>query len=49
MDESLYEDLGKARLTEDSPGVVLVGDLGEGFTYARLTPHFGASWKGLIS
>src|ERR671916_3536278 len=46
VDESLYEDLGRARLTEDSPEVVLVGDLGEGFTYARLDAAFRCLMDG---
>ena len=46
VDESLYEDLGGARLTEDSPEVVLVGDLGEGFTYARLDAAFRCLMEG---
>ena len=46
VDESLHEDLGGARLTEDSPEVVLVGDLGEGFTYARLDAAFRCLMQG---
>ena len=46
VDESLHEDLGRARLTEDSPEVVLVGDLGEGFTYARLDAAFRCLLEG---
>jgi HAD superfamily hydrolase (TIGR01458 family) len=46
VDESLYEDLGRVRLTEDSPEVVLVGDLGEGFTYARLDAAFRCLMDG---
>ena len=46
VDESLHEDLGRARLTEDSPEVVLVGDLGEGFTYARLDAAFRCLMEG---
>ena len=46
VDESLREDLGEARLTEDSPEVVLVGDLGEGFTYARLDAAFRCLMEG---
>jgi HAD superfamily hydrolase (TIGR01458 family) len=46
VDESLHEDLGSARLTEDSPEVVLVGDLGEGFTYARLDAAFRCLMEG---
>ena len=46
VDESLHEDLGRARLTEDSPEVVLVGDLREGFTYARLDAAFRCLMEG---
>jgi HAD superfamily hydrolase (TIGR01458 family) len=46
VDESLREDLGEARLTDDSPEVVLVGDLGEGFTYARLDAAFRCLMEG---
>ena len=46
VEESLHEDLGRARLTEDSPEVVLVGDLGEGFTYARLDAAFRCLLEG---
>jgi len=40
VDESLLEDLGGITLTEDRPDHVLVGDLGEGFTYDRLNAAF---------
>lgn len=40
VDESLLEDLGGVTLTEDSPDYVLVGDLGEDFTYDRLNAAF---------
>jgi HAD superfamily hydrolase (TIGR01458 family) len=40
VDESLLEDLGGITLTEDRPDYVLVGDLGEGFTYHRLNAAF---------
>src|ERR671915_1939866 len=46
VDESLREDLGEVRLTEDSPEIVLVGDLGEGFTYARLDAAFRCLMEG---
>jgi len=46
VDESLHEDLGEARLSDDSPEVVLVGDLGEGFTYARLDAAFRCLMEG---
>jgi HAD superfamily hydrolase (TIGR01458 family) len=38
VDESLLEDLGG--ITGDRPDYVLVGDLGEGFTYDRLNAAF---------
>ncbi|HEX2740270.1 MAG TPA: TIGR01458 family HAD-type hydrolase [Rubrobacter sp.] len=40
VDDALREDLDGVRFTEDSPEFVLVGDLGEGFTYARLDKAF---------
>lgn len=40
VDESLLEDLEGVNLDERSPEVVLVGDLGEGFTYGRLNGAF---------
>ncbi|MGF1471585.1 MAG: TIGR01458 family HAD-type hydrolase [Rubrobacteraceae bacterium] len=40
VDESLLEDLGEARITNAEPDYVLVGDLGEGFTYERLNDAF---------
>jgi HAD superfamily hydrolase (TIGR01458 family) len=40
VDESLLEDLGGITLTGDRPDYVLVGDLGEGFTYDRLNAAF---------
>jgi HAD superfamily hydrolase (TIGR01458 family) len=46
VDESLHGDLGEARLTEESPEVVLVGDLGEGFTYSRLDAAFRCLMEG---
>jgi HAD superfamily hydrolase (TIGR01458 family) len=46
VDESLHEDLGEVRLTEDSPEVVLVGDLGKGFTYTRLDAAFRCLMEG---
>jgi HAD superfamily hydrolase (TIGR01458 family) len=46
VDESLREDLGEVRFTEDSPEVVLVGDLGRGFTYARLDAAFRCLMEG---
>ena len=46
VDDTLREDLGQAKFTEDSPDFVLVGDLGEGFTYARLDRAFRCLMDG---
>ncbi|MGH3147695.1 MAG: TIGR01458 family HAD-type hydrolase, partial [Rubrobacter sp.] len=46
VDESLLEDLEGIPLSEDAPDVVLVGDLGEGFTYARLDQAFRGLMDG---
>ena len=40
VEESLLEDLEGVPVTGDSPGCVLVGNLGEGFTYGRLDVAF---------
>ena len=40
VEESLLEDLEGVRITDDAPGCVLVGNLGEGFTYSRLDAAF---------
>ena len=40
VDESLLEDLEGVAFTEDHPDYVVVGDLGEGFTYDRLNTAF---------
>jgi HAD superfamily hydrolase (TIGR01458 family) len=40
VDESLLEDLEGVHFTDDHPDYVLVGDLGEGFTYHRLNAAF---------
>ncbi len=40
VDESLLEDLAGVTITDDHPDYVLVGDLGEGFTYGRLNGAF---------
>src|SRR5215212_6615526 len=40
VDESLLEDLRDLTLDEDRPDYVLIGDLGEGFTYDRLNAAF---------
>lgn len=46
VDESLLEDLPAVTLTADGPDYVLVGDLGEGFTYARLDEGFRCLMHG---
>ncbi|HEV2092705.1 MAG TPA: TIGR01458 family HAD-type hydrolase [Rubrobacter sp.] len=40
VEESLLEDLEGVRITHDSPNCVLVGNVGEGFTYGRLNTAF---------
>jgi HAD superfamily hydrolase (TIGR01458 family) len=40
VDESLLEDLKGVAFDENRPDYVLVGDLGEGFTYCRLNAAF---------
>ena len=40
LDGSLLEDLEGVPITDESPGCVLVGNLGEGFTYERLDAAF---------
>lgn len=40
VEETLLEDLAGITLTEERPNYVLVGDLGEGFTYGRLNAAF---------
>jgi HAD superfamily hydrolase (TIGR01458 family) len=46
VDESLLEDLEEVTLAEDRPDYVLVGDLGEGFTYTRLNAAFRCLMDG---
>jgi HAD superfamily hydrolase (TIGR01458 family) len=46
VDESLLEDLEGITLTEDGPDHILVGDLGEGFTYTRLNAAFRCLMDG---
>jgi phospholysine phosphohistidine inorganic pyrophosphate phosphatase len=46
VDQSLLEDLGGVTLTEDRPDHVLVGDVGEGFTYDRLNAAFRCLMDG---
>ena len=40
VEESLLEDLEGVRVTGDTPDCVLVGNLGDGFTYGRLDAAF---------
>jgi HAD superfamily hydrolase (TIGR01458 family) len=40
LEDALLEDLEGISTTENSPGYVLVGNLGEGFTYGRLDAAF---------
>jgi HAD superfamily hydrolase (TIGR01458 family) len=51
VEESLLEDLGRDFATGEIPDYVLVGDLGEGFTYARLNAAFRhlVSGAGLLA
>ena len=44
--EGLLEDLAGVTLDEERPDYVLVGDLGEGFTYARLDAAFRCLMEG---
>lgn len=44
--DSLLEDLAAMTTTGDRPDYVLVGDLGEGFTYARLDAAFRCLMDG---
>ena len=44
--EALLEDLGWLQLVSESPEYVLVGDLGEGFTYTRLDAAFRRLMSG---
>ncbi|CAN5650067.1 TIGR01458 family HAD-type hydrolase [soil metagenome] len=46
VDEALHEDLNDVSLTDESPDYVLVGDLGEGFTYGRLNEAFRIMMNG---
>jgi HAD superfamily hydrolase (TIGR01458 family) len=46
VDESLLEDLAEVLITTDHPDYVLVGDLGEGFTYQRLDAAFRCLMNG---
>ncbi len=46
VDASLLEDLEGITLSEDAPDFVLVGDLGEGFTYGRLDKAFECLMSG---
>jgi phospholysine phosphohistidine inorganic pyrophosphate phosphatase len=44
--EALFEDLDGLRFDSEDPEYVLVGDLGEGFTYARLDAAFRRLMSG---
>lgn len=46
VDESLRADLAGIALTDEEPDYLLVGDLGEGFTYRRLDAAFRALMDG---
>jgi HAD superfamily hydrolase (TIGR01458 family) len=46
VDDSLLEDLAGVTITDKSPDYVLVGDLGEGFTYDRLNLAFRHLMEG---
>lgn len=46
LDEALLEDLEGVRFASDDVECVLVGDLGEGFTYRRLDQAFRALMEG---
>lgn len=46
VDEALLEDLGDATIAYEEPDFVLIGDLGEGFTYDRLNGAFRALMGG---
>ena len=46
VDDSLLADLAGLNLTDENPDYVLVGDLGEGFTYERLNPAFRHLMEG---
>ncbi|HEX6711619.1 MAG TPA: HAD-IA family hydrolase, partial [Rubrobacter sp.] len=46
VEESLLEDLDDVTITTDHPHYVLVGDLGEDFTYERLDAAFRCLMEG---
>jgi HAD superfamily hydrolase (TIGR01458 family) len=46
VDDSLLEDLAEVDLTDVSPDYVLVGDIGNDFTYDRLNPAFRHLMEG---
>jgi len=46
VNDALIDDLAGLTLTDDRPDYVLIGDLGEGFTYERLNPAFRHLMKG---
>jgi HAD superfamily hydrolase (TIGR01458 family) len=46
VDDSLMGDLAELTLTDERPDYVLIGDLGEGFTYERLNGAFRHLMEG---
>jgi HAD superfamily hydrolase (TIGR01458 family) len=46
VDDSVFEDLAEVTITDDHPDYVLVGDVGEDFTHARLDPAFRHLMQG---
>jgi phospholysine phosphohistidine inorganic pyrophosphate phosphatase len=46
VDDALLEDLAEIAITDEHPDYVLVGDLGEGFTYDRLNFAFRHLMEG---
>src|SRR5215210_154912 len=46
VDDSLLEDLAEITITDDRPDYVMVGDLGEAFTYERLNSAFRHLMEG---
>ncbi|MGB3633196.1 MAG: TIGR01458 family HAD-type hydrolase [Rubrobacteraceae bacterium] len=46
VDEALLEDLVEVQFTDKAPDFVLVGDLGEDFTYGRLNEAFRLLMQG---
>jgi HAD superfamily hydrolase (TIGR01458 family) len=46
VDDALFEDFGDVTFAEERPDYVVVGDLGDGFTYARLDAAFRCLMDG---